>query len=170
MSLVAFDTLPDDARVWIFAAAEPLAETQAQPMLEQVRTFVERWAAHGRPVAGGYDWRDDRFLLVGADERASQVSGCSIDSLFHTLQQVERAEGIAITDRTPVWYRSAEGEIEAVTRPAFRRLVKDGSVHASTAVFDNTVATAGAIRRGEWERPLRDSWHAAVFGLPAAAA
>lgn len=167
MSRIPFERLPDDARLWVFAATEPLTAEQAQPLLEQVRAFVERWTAHGRPVTGAFEWHDDRFLLVAADEQASQVSGCSIDSLFHALQQVETETGITLTDRTPIWFRDAAGRVQTRSRPEFRRLVREGGIGADVRVFDTTVATVGDVRGGRWELPLRDSWHARVFG-PAA--
>lgn len=167
MDMLSLDHFPDDARLWVFAANEALTDEQSRPLLEHVRAFVERWTAHGRPVTGAFDWRDGRFLLVAADERASQVSGCSIDSLFHTLQQVEKEAGIPLTDRTPIWFRDATGAIQAKARPEFRRLMREGAVNADTSVFDNTVATVGDVRGGRWELPLRDSWHARVFGLRA---
>ncbi len=160
---VSFDQLPDDARVWVFAAARPLGEAESASLLRGVDEFVEGWAAHGAPVRGARDWRHGRFLLVGADERATGVSGCSIDSLFHALAAAEADTGISLRDSSLVFFRDASGEIRSVPRPEFRRLAAAGEVSDDTPVFDNTVTTVGAIRAGRWETRLRDSWHARAF-------
>lgn len=168
MSAVDFSLLPDDARVWVFAAPRALAPAGATALLEGVDGFLERWRAHGVPVVGARDWRYDRFLLVGADERATGVSGCSIDSLFRTLAEVQRQVGADFLDRSRVWFRGEDGEIRSVARPEFRTLARAGEVGEETVVFDNTVDTVGAVRGGRWEVPLRESWHAQAFPVGAA--
>jgi hypothetical protein len=160
---VPFAQIPDHARIWIFGSAEPIVESDARRLLERVDEFVGSWLAHGQPVVGGYDWRYDRFLIVAADERATGVSGCSIDSLFRSLRDVERETGRTLLDSSPVWFRDQSGEIRSVPRGEFRQLMRDGDVPDDALVFDNTVNTVGALRSGEWERPLRESWHGKAF-------
>lgn len=167
VSAVPFAQMPDDARVWIFATARPLGEAEARHLLDRVDQHLAGWLAHGRTVVGARDWRHDRFLLVAADERASGVSGCSVDSLFHTLGELERELGVTLRDASPVWFRDADGEVRALARPDFRARVREGVVDGDTPVFDHTVASVGDLRRGRWERPLRESWHARVFLKPA---
>jgi hypothetical protein len=169
MPATTFDHMPDDARLWVFAAAHPLAPDQADALLARVDGFLERWAAHGAPVLGARDLRHGQFLLVAADERATGVSGCSIDSLFHALAEVEEALGTELRRTASlVLYRDAGGAVRSAERPEFRRMAQGGEVGEETVVFDNTVATVGDLRAGKWERPFRDSWHAKAFPLGAA--
>ena len=161
----SFEEMPDEARLWVFAAPEPLDERQEGWLREHVGEFVEGWTAHGAPVAGAYDLVDDRFLLIAADEAATGVSGCSIDALTRTLKQAERELGVSLLDAASrVWYRDPSGEVRATPRAQFRERVRAGEVAGETPVFDNTAPTVGAVRRGEWERPMRESWHAKAFG------
>jgi hypothetical protein len=113
---------------------------------------------------GAREWRHDRFLLVGADERATGVSGCSIDSLFRSLKHLESTLGITLLDPSPVWFRDRAGEILAVPRAEFRRLAREGEAGADTVVFDNTVRSAGDLRAGRWETHAGGSWHANLLG------
>lgn len=153
----SLSVMPDEARVWVFGAREPIRrDTAASPSMAG---FIRRWAAHGEAVAGGFEWRYDRFLIVAADEERTGVSGCSIDSLFHTVRELGMELGVDLLDSAPIWYRDRSGEIHVAERPRFRDLIARGEVEASTIVFDNTVRTLGQIRRGEWERALSESWH-----------
>lgn len=163
MPAVPFDQLPGDARLWVFAAARPLDDAQQQALLSHADAFLVRWAAHGAPVVGGRELRHGRFLLIGADERATGVSGCSIDTLFRTLGELEGELGVPIRDGSLVYYRDASGEIQAEPRPAFRQRAAGGGVTDDTIVFDNTIGTVGELRAGAWERPLHESWHARAF-------
>ena len=162
---LSFSEMPDEARLWVFAAPEALDERQERSLREHVGRFVEQWTAHGAPVAGAYDLVDDRFLLVAADEAATGVSGCSIDALTRTLKQAERELGVSLLDAASrVWYRDPSGQVRAAPRAEFRERVRAGEVVADTPVFDNTAPTVGSVRRGQWERPMRDSWHGRAFG------
>lgn len=163
MSFVPFADLPDDARIWIFGAGGPLPPAVAERLLRGVQSFVDRWTAHGSPVVGSFDWRYDTFLVVAADEAATGVSGCSIDSLYHTLKQLEEETGITLLDSSRVWYRDELDAVRSVTREDFRGMVEREEVGDETMVFDNTARTVGALRAGEWERPFHESWHVRAF-------
>jgi hypothetical protein len=169
MPAVPFDRMPDDARVWVFAAPRPLAPPDADALLGRVDGFLERWAAHGAPVVGARDFRHGQFLLIAADERATGVSGCSIDSLFHALADVERELGTDLRRTSSfVFYRDAAGDVRSAERPEFRRIAAAGGVSEGTPVFDNTIATVGDLRAGRWETRLGDAWHARAFPIGAA--
>lgn len=171
MPAVPFDRMPDDARLWVFGAPHPLAGDDAGALLERVDAFLDQWAAHGAPVVGARDFRHGQFLLIASDERATGVSGCSIDSLFHALAGVERELGTDLRGTSSfVFYRDAEGNVQSATRPVFRQLAATAQVGEDTPVFDNTVSTVGDLRAGGWEKRFGDAWHARAFPIGAAAA
>lgn len=155
--------LPDDSRLWVFAASRPLTPDEAASLLARVDEFLGGWHAHGRPVVGARELRLDQFLLVAADERATGVSGCSIDSLYRVLKEAERELGVGLLDASLVHYRDGDGVVRAASRPDFRELVRDGAVDEDTPVFDNTVRTLAELREDAWEKPMRSSWHARAF-------
>jgi hypothetical protein len=156
--------MPDSSRLWVFASPRPLTGVEAATLADRVDEFIAGWHAHGHPVAGGWSWEHDRFLLIAADEAATGVSGCSLDALYDSLKALERDLGITLLDAASrVWFRDTAGEIRALTRPDFRALAKAGEVGPETIVFDNTVASLGALRRGEWERAMKDAWQGRAF-------
>ena len=162
MPKIDFSDLPDEARVWVFAADRPLAAHQARRLLDSVDAFLHGWEAHGAPLTCGRDWRYDRFLIVTVDERTAPPSGCSIDALVRSLKALEGELGLLLLDNTHVWYRSGE-ELRRVDRPTFRALASAGEVGPETIVFDNTLTRLGQLRGGGWERPARESWHRRAF-------
>lgn len=163
MPITPFPSAPDTARTWVFGASQPILGADAVRLLGRVDAFLRGWQAHGEPVVGTCDWRYDRFLLVAADEEATGVSGCSIDSLFRSLREVENEVGATLLDGSLVFYRDPAGAVLSVDRPRFRELVAVGDVGGTTIVFDNTVGSLGAVRRGEWERPFSGSWQERAF-------
>jgi hypothetical protein len=167
MPIVPFDRLPPDARVWLFAASDPLSATDAGRLLDEVDGFLAGWQAHGTPLVCGRDWRHGRFVAVGVDQSAAGASGCSIDGLFRALQRLQSSLGTALVGGGRIFFRDARGDIRCVDRPAFARLAAEGSVGPETPVFDLSVTTAGAYRAA-FERPASESWHRELLGAPAA--
>jgi hypothetical protein len=159
MPRVSFDALPDDARVWVFAATSELTGPASEQLLGAVDEFLGQWNAHGVPLVCSRAFRDDRFLAIGVDQSTEGASGCSIDGLFRTLARLEPALGTTMLGGGRVYYRDADGRVNVTTRPAFNHLALEGRIGPDTPVFDTSITTAAAWRQ-EFERPMRESWHA----------
>jgi hypothetical protein len=162
MPRIRFDQLPPDARLWIFAAERPLTPPEQARVLEETDAFIQQWAAHGVPLTAGRDLRYDQFVLVGVDERAAGVSGCSIDALVRRMQQLESVLGLELVNNAPVLYREGD-TIERVSRDRFSELAASGTVGLNTRVFDNTLSRVGDLQAGKWEVKAAEAWHKQAF-------
>ncbi|HTV00457.1 MAG TPA: hypothetical protein VMF13_07980 [Luteitalea sp.] len=162
MPRIDFARLPDSARLWVFAAARPLDPAEQQSLLTAVDAFLDEWNAHRVPLDAARELRHDRFLLVGADEESAGVSGCSIDSLVRTMKGLGHTLGVELLDHASVFYRDG-ADVQRVSRDEFADAVTRGAVTTNTVVFDNTVASAGAVRAGRWEAPASTTWHGRAF-------
>src|SRR5689334_24681020 len=161
MPIVAFTSLPDSARVWVFASDRELTGAAADTLLAAVDQFLSQWKAHGMPLRCAREWRDDRFLAIGVDVDAEHASGCSIDGLFRTLQQMEREIGSRLVGGGRVFYRVGS-EIRAATRDEFIDRIKRGEVRGETSVFDIGLTGAKAWRT-RFEQPAGSGWTAPYF-------
>jgi hypothetical protein len=158
MPIVPFHQLPADSRVWVFGSDRALVGAAADTLLASVDQFLSEWRAHGVPLRCARDWRDNRFLAVGVDVNEENASGCSIDGLFRTLQQLERVIGSRLVGGGRVFYRD-DGSVEATTRDEFLERVKSGRVGRDTPVFDTSLTGAGEWRT-KFEQPAERSWAA----------
>ncbi|NNF58715.1 MAG: hypothetical protein HKN04_10790 [Rhodothermaceae bacterium] len=162
-------SLPDDARLWLFAADRALSSEEQTALLSRMSAFIAGWTSHGRPVPAEAALLHGRIVAVGASlaegEVNAGVSGCGIDSLQHALDDAAAQVGVGWLSGLNVLFRDDGGTIQALSRPAFRRLAKDGLVTTETCVFDLTLDTAGALRTIGVERPAGGSWHGRVFRL-----
>jgi hypothetical protein len=158
MPAVSFDSLPADARVWVFASDKPLDDASSHALLAEVDAFLAQWNAHGHALRCAREWRDSRFLAIGVDQSTAGASGCSIDGMFRTLQRLQPALGASLLPAGRVYWRDASGTIETAARARFAALGAEGRVTPETRVFDTTVETAGAWRTA-FERPASETWH-----------
>lgn len=162
MPLVPFERLPDDARCWVFAARAPLDEVDEPRLLAAVDGFLLTWKAHGAPLTSARLFRDEHFLVVGVDERASDASGCSIDGLFRVLEKIEDGIGTSMIAGGQVYFRAPGGIVTNATRPQFEAMATMQEIDGDTPVFDTTVTTVGEFR-ARFERKARESWHAQLM-------
>ena len=161
--LVDFAQLPDEARLWIFAAERQLSDREQQRLLGAVDGFLEQWKAHGAPLAAGRELRDGQFLVVAVDESAAGASGCSIDAMVRVLAELEQTLGLELVNHAPVLFRTADGAVARVSRAEFADLARRGVISPETIVFNNTLTRLQDLQGGQWETPARDSWHARAF-------
>ncbi len=162
MPQVPFESLPDDARAWVFGSDRPLAEPEASQLLGAVDQFISRWAAHGTPLHASRDWREGRFLTIAVDQRQAGASGCSIDGLFRTLQGLESTLGASFVGGGRIYYRAADGTVASVARDEVEALGEQGVIGRDTTVFDPTVTTLGDWRK-RFETTAGASWHAQLL-------
>lgn len=165
MPMVPFYTLPDSARIWVFASDRELSGASADMLLAAVDQFLAGWRAHGVPLHCGRQWRDNRFLAVGVDVNEENASGCSIDGLFRALQQLQGEIGAQLVGGGRVFYRSRGGAVETTSREDFSARAKRGDVTPATPVFDTSLTDAGAWRT-RFEQPAGLGWTSSYFKVP----
>lgn len=158
MPRVNFSDLPDSARVWVFASDRPLVADESKVLLSDVDAFLDQWAAHGSPLRNAREWRENQFLVIGVDPSVEQASGCSIDGLFRSLQQLGSRLGTSLVAGGRVFYRDDQGMPRMAPRPEARAVVR-----ADTPVFDTSLTDAGSYR-ARFERPARATWVASLLG------
>jgi hypothetical protein len=167
MSRTTFDALPPGSKIWV------LASDRASPPGELARLGEKVMGAWDKkqPLLGGcFQVVDDHFLIVGADQSRDPLDGCTVDAMMHWVHKLEEDTGLRLTDRTTVWYRSADGTVRSSSRGAFRKAFEAGEITEDTPVFDTAVARVEALRERRFEVPLAACWHAQIVGLPAASA
>ncbi len=162
MPHVSFEQLPEDSRLWIFAAERPLQKKEQQRLLVKVDEFINQWGAHTVPLSAGRDLRYGQFLFVAVDQRAAGPSGCSIDALVRQMKALQDELAVELVNHSPVLFRRGE-RITRVPRETFAALVTAGEVNLNTTVFNNTLTSLGEVLAGRWEVPASESWHARAF-------
>jgi hypothetical protein len=154
MSLTAFAALPDDARLWLLALAEP---TEASALASEMDALLGRWRHKGVQYQGRWALLEQRFLAVAEPTLASQPSGCAIDGMLRGVHQIATRLGLALLDPEAVIVRLGDG-IRAIPRTDLEARLADGTLDGSTTVIDLALLTVGELRRGGLERPLAGTW------------
>jgi hypothetical protein len=101
--LVEFDTLPQESRVWIYASEHKLTDEIQHYILNSIYDHLREWEAHKVPLTAGVKIIESHFIIVGLDEGINKASGCSIDTLQHKIQEIEKDISISLLNRLNVF-------------------------------------------------------------------
>ena len=155
--LVPFNTLPKDARVWIYQSNREFSASELELISNNTERFIETWTRHGENLKASYTIKYNQFIVLGVDESFNDVSGCSIDSSVHFIKQLETKLNIDLTNKLNTAFKVGQN-INIVSLAQFQDFAKADKINADTIVFNNMVATKGDFD-SNWEVKASESWH-----------
>ncbi len=155
--LTDFNELSDNSRVWVYQCNRSLTDEEINKISRDIETFLDSWVAHGQNLQTAYLIKYKRFIIISVDENQASASGCSIDSMVHFIQSLEKEYEVDLLDKMNVSYKHGE-HIAFKPLLDFKKMVKQRAVNAKTIVFNNLVTTKQEFN-DFWEIPLKDSWH-----------
>jgi chemotaxis regulatin CheY-phosphate phosphatase CheZ len=126
-----------------------------------IEDFLNNWKSHGVSLNSGFEIKYNRFIVIAQDQNTQSVTGCSIDSMVHFIQKLEKQYNISLLDKLNVSYKQGD-YIAYKSLKDFKKMVKDGAVSKNTIVFNNLVQTKLEYTN-YWEVPAFESWHARFF-------
>ncbi len=153
---VEFNQLPDNARVWIYAASQPLNQAQQQHITTAANNFTENWTAHQMPLRASFKIINDIFLVFGVDIAHHEVSGCGIDKSVQLVQNWEKELGIDLFNRLQLEY-IFENQLHTSTKTKIAELLANGTLTRETPFYNKTVLTVGELN-SSFIIPLKNSW------------
>ncbi|MBL1280433.1 MAG: ABC transporter ATPase, partial [Fluviicola sp.] len=83
-----FEQLPENSKVWVYQADRELNSSEESFLLENLKIFIQDWAAHGSQLYGDVAIKDMRFVILAVDESKTGVSGCSIDTSVRKIKDL----------------------------------------------------------------------------------
>ena len=150
------------SKIWIYQSDRELNQTETEKIQALLNQFASSWTAHNQQLKAAAQVMFNRFIVLLVDETQAGASGCSIDKSVHFMKVIEQEFEINLFDRFNTAYLKSD-QILSASREEFEKLLKEGKVNRETIVFNNLVANLQDFNT-KWRVPLKDSWHARVFG------
>lgn len=156
-----FKTLSENSRIWIYQSNRSLTQQEKESIFKLIEDFLNNWKSHGVSLNSGFEIKYNRFIVIAQDQNTQSATGCSIDSMVHFIQKLEKQYNISLLDKLNVSYKQGD-YIAYKSLKDFKKMVKDGAVSKNTIVFNNLVQTKLEYTN-YWEVPAFESWHARFF-------
>jgi len=164
---VTFSNLPDEARLWIIALEG--APEDLQSLLLEIQRFLEQWTSHNRPIRSAAMLKSNRFLLISGEIPGGAISGCGIDALMHSVEEISTDKNCRVLSPMLMYYRTKDGSVDFAPRNEFCKMVTQGLVSPETQVFNPGIHTLKELREGNFDLPLSRSVYARIFPIQATA-
>ena len=154
---VEINSLPDNARVWIYQANRPFSDDEVVKINELLKEFTNRWNDHGDGLKASFEVKYNQFITLVNDENHTPASGCTIDSSIQIIKKIEKDFEVDLLDRMKTAFK-INNTINIVSLADFQKYVKENKINQDTIVFNNMVDTF-LDYKNKWEVPAKDSWH-----------
>ena len=148
--LTDFNNIPDSSRIWMYASEKALTTKQQSNILTYIAEHLKDWNAHKVPLTAGVTILENHFIVVALDEGKGGASGCSIDTLQKTIQELEKELSISLMNRLNVFCKI--GEIIKVI-PSFKlRFI----ANKDTLFYDLTIQRKEEL--SNYLKPVKEGW------------
>ena len=145
-----YNTMPDDARIWIYASEKSFTKDQEIYIIKTISNHLQNWEAHKLPLTAAVTILERHFIVVALDESKNRASGCSIDILQKTIQDLEKELSIDLMNRLSVFCKIGQ-VIQCIPSHKLRDVVQ-----LDTLFFDLTIQKKSEIAM--YLKPIRDGW------------
>jgi len=82
---VAFDSLDDSSRLWMYGSETEFTEQQSDYITKKLTFFLENWEYHKNKLTASFKILEDRFIIIALDDSIHGVGGCSLDGYKNKL-------------------------------------------------------------------------------------
>ncbi|MDX1628921.1 MAG: hypothetical protein R3345_09500 [Fulvivirga sp.] len=158
---VPFEEISDNARLWIYQADRKFNDQEVNQIENELKTFVNAWAAHGAPLQASFKILHNQFVVLAVDEAFNAASGCSIDDSVHIIKVLEDKLKVNFFDRTKIAFIfNNEVFIESLSN--LKTKVEEGTIKKDTLTFNNLVKNKRELET-QWVVPAKDTWISRYF-------
>ena len=148
--LTDFHTLPEQARIWVYASEKALTQNHQAYILNHISKHLKGWNAHKEPLTAGVTILENHFIVVGLDENKNGASGCSIDILQKTIQEIEKELTLSLMNRLNVFCK-IEQEIHCISSFKLSTVA-----NKDTLFYDLTILAKSDLNT--YLKPIYEGW------------
>ena len=148
--LVEFSKISDESKVWIYSSEKKLNMNQIEYIENKISNHLVNWQSHKKDIEAAVQIVENRFLIIAVDETKVSASGCSIDSLYRLIQDIELQLSISLLNRLNV-YCVINDNIVCLPISS----LKD-KVDSSTLFYDLTINNK--FQLSNFLKPIKNGW------------
>ena len=160
MNIVFQELIPkdfdDNSRVWVYQSSRLFTIQEALLLEEQLENFTKEWNSHGSAVKSYANLFFGQFIVMMADETQVKVGGCSTDSAFRFIKNIEKDYHVQLLDRQTLAFIVKE-KIQLIPLSNINYSIEHDFITPDTLYFNNTILTKKELLNN-WIIPLKDSW------------
>lgn len=155
--LIPFNTLPKDARIWIFPSNRILSSSEVNLIETRCSSFLKSWTAHKMDLDAAFSIIDQAFLIISVDENNTGASGCSLDKLHQFVKELGSELTVSFFERLNVTLILENGDTAILPLKDVEKKIQHAEITAETKVYDITLLNVEDLKT-KFNVPLGDTW------------
>lgn len=155
--LIPFNTLPKDARIWIFPSNRILNTSEVKYINAKCVTFLQSWTAHKLDLDAAFSIIDNAFLIISVNEKITGASGCSIDKLHQFVKELGNELSLSFLDRLNVTLQVDNGDTCILPLKEVEKKIQKAEITGDTKVYDITLLNIEDLQT-KFNVPLSTTW------------
>ena len=154
-----------ESRVWVYQSSRLFMLSEALDIEDLINNFTAEWRSHGAEVSAYGNLFFGQFLVLMADERQAQVSGCSTDSSVRFVKDLGERFKVDFFNRTNLAFL-VKDRIQTLPMNQVQYAIDNGFITPDTLYFNNLVQTKAELENN-WIIPVKNSWQKARISVSA---
>lgn len=150
------ENFSNQSKVWVYQSSRLLLINELLEIEDTLKEFVASWLSHGDKVKGSVNVFFGRFIVFMADEKETQVGGCSTDSSVRLIKQLQQKYNTDFFNRQLLSFYKND-KVEQIPLNQFTYAFNNGLINEETIFFDNTVSNKKDLIE-KWMTPIKNSW------------
>ena len=146
----------DNSRVWIYQSNRQFTSQEVEELEKKLEHFASVWNSHGSAVKSFAKLFYDHFIILMADETNVKVGGCSTDSSFRFIKNIEKDYEVDLLDRQTLAF-IVKNKIYLIPLEDINYSIENEIINPETLYFNNTILTKRQLL-DNWIIPVKDSW------------
>lgn len=154
--MMRFNELSPDSRIWIFQSNRKLTSDEIDKISREANHFAKNWVSHNNRLKAAAEILYDQFLILAVEEDVHEASGCSIDSSFSFINDMENKYNLSFMERDQVAFLIQDA-IRLIPYKDIKHKLRDGKINKHTSTFNNLVSKKSDLD-SKWLIPVSESW------------
>ena len=146
----------DNSRVWVYQSSRVFSLSEALQLEKQIASFIKEWNSHGSLVKSYSNLFFGQFIVMMADETHVKVGGCSTDSTFRFIKNIEKEYNVQLLDRQTLAFIVNE-KIRLIPLALVNYSIDHNLITPETLYFNNTILTKKELVNN-WIISVKNSW------------
>ncbi len=150
------DNFSSDSKVWVYQSNRMFTLSEALNIEDLLNKFSSEWRSHGAEVAAYGNLFFGQFIVLMADERQAEVSGCSTDSSVRIIKELGQQFRVDFFDRMTLAF-FIKDKIQLLPMSQLQYAIDNNFIDEHSLYFNNLVQTKEELEN-KWIIPVKDSW------------
>jgi len=153
---VPYKKTSDDYRCWVYKFEKKIDSLQKKNLKKKLSIFCEKWESHNRPIWASFKIVSDYYVILFADDRSNNISGCAIDEqrqIINTIGQ-EMKLNIGTYIETGIFFNN---KLFFLSQKEIKNNIENDKINSHSKIINITVKNKKEFEE-KWILPINKSW------------